>query len=77
MPTSPIIIIGGSGGGNRTQASYGVGYPVSSGDAIENTATTGGDVYCIFVNNAMQTTDIYLGPGEKFTFTETGAVTVP
>jgi len=79
MPTSPIIIIGGSGGGgNRaTAVNYGIGYPVVAGDSIENTATSGGNVYCVFVNNAMYTSDIYLGPDEKYDFTEAGAVTVP
>jgi hypothetical protein len=77
MPTSPIIIIGGSGGGNRTQAAYGIGYPVVSGDAAENTAISGPDIYCVLVNAAMQTTDIYISPGDKYTFIEAGAFTVP
>ena len=76
MPGSEIVVIT-QGGGTRTPAVRSVGYPVSAGDAAENIATSGPAVFCVHVNNAMQTTDIYLSPGQKHTFAEAGAFTVP
>lgn len=74
MSGSAIVVIGG--GGNRTQTAYGTPYPITAGDAIENTATSGPDQYCIFTNSAMVTEDVYVSPGEKYTFIESGAVVV-
>lgn len=76
MSGSAIVIIVGSGGGNRTQANYSTPYPVSAGDAIENTAVSGPNVAIAFTDNSMVTTDIYLGPGQKWTFSVGGAIVV-
>lgn len=73
MPSSSIIIIAGSGG-NKSSTQTGVGYPVAVGDAIENEGTATAEV--TFVNYAMQTTDIFLGPGNKREVTQAGAITV-
>ena len=76
MPSSSIIIISGGGGGNRMTVNYSVPYPVSTGDAIENTAVSGGNVEVTFTDSSMITTDIFLSPGQKFTFTVGGAIVV-
>lgn len=76
MPGHGIIIISGGGGSPRATMVAGVGYPVTAGEAIENTATTGPDAELTFVNNAMQLTDIFLPTGDKYSFTEDGAITL-
>lgn len=76
MPSTPIIIISGGGGGNRTTAAYSTPYPVFVGDAVENTAVSGPNVEVTFTDNSMVTTDIYLAPGQKWTFAVGGAIVV-
>jgi hypothetical protein len=74
MPGAEIVIITQGGGGNRTTATPGIGYPVGIGDAVENEGDATGEV--AFTNNAMQTEDIFVPAGDKRTFTEAGAVVV-
>ena len=77
MPGSTsIIIIGAGGGGNRTQANYSTPYPVYIGDTVENTAISGPNATVSFTDNSMVTTDIFLAPGQKYTFTANGAIVV-
>jgi hypothetical protein len=73
MPGGGIIIISG-GTGNKSATVVGVGYPVAVGDAIENEDSVTREV--TFVNYAMQTTDLFIAPGNKHTFVAAGAITV-
>lgn len=76
MPGSTSIIVIGGGGGNRTQANYSTPYPVVAGDTVENIAISGPNVEVTFTDNNMVTTDIYLAPGQKYTFLAAGAIVV-
>lgn len=55
MPTSPIIIISGSGGGgNQTNVEYDHPYSVVAGDSIQNTLTGAVDLNFTGVSTGFQ-----------------------
>lgn len=74
MPTSPIIIIVGSGGGgNQTNVEFGQTYNVVSGDAAQNSSS--GVVDLVFTG-ANGTTTIPLPGLSGIEFEETGSFVV-
>lgn len=77
MPSTPIIIIVGSGGGLRSVDS-GAEYEVAVGDGVQNTATSLPAAHVVFTNSASGAkSDLYLGPGEIIGFMNAGTVCVP
>lgn len=76
MPSTSIIVIGG--GGSPRSVDTDTAYHVDPGDAVENTATSLPAVHVEFTNDGTRAkTHLYLGPGEKISFTNAGTVVVP
>lgn len=70
---STVIIIGG-GGTPRAELQPGNSYPVVTGEAVANQATSGPAIGITFTNQSMVMTDAWISPGDKFDVQEDGAV---